>query len=94
MYQEEVSRRESDGSFYYTYSSDDQQAVLDIQVGIAQNGSGYSLDNEHLEHEKITFNGVPAYYGHGTSEAGDEITAQVYSGGAWDTIEYTVTAKT
>lgn len=69
IFDEEMSYQETDGSFFYTYASVDGKVILDVQVTIAQNGSAYWIDNEHLEHERITFNGVTAYYGHGTSVA-------------------------
>ncbi len=78
IFDEKMSLQETDGSFFYTYASADGKVILDIQVGIAQNGSAYWIDNEHLEHERITFNGVTAYYGHGTSVGGDEISTLLW----------------
>lgn len=75
---EEMSYQNTDGNFFYTYASVDGKVILDIQVTIARNGSAYWIDNEHLEHEKITFNGVTAYYGHGTSVGGDEISTLLW----------------
>lgn len=75
---EEMSYQNTDGSFFYTYASVDGKAILDIQVTIARNGSAYWIDNEHLVYEKITFNGVTAYYGHGTSVGGDEISTLLW----------------
>lgn len=63
VFLEEVSFKESDGSFSYGYQTEDGSNVLDIQVGIAQNGSMYWMDNEHTIYDKITFNGVSAYLG-------------------------------
>lgn len=78
IFDEEMSYQETDGSFFYTYASVDGKVILDVQVTIAQNGSAYWIDNEHLEHERITFNGVTAYYGHGTSVGGDEISTLLW----------------
>ena len=78
IFDEEMYYQETDGSFFYTYASVDGKVILDVQVTIAQNGSAYWIDNEHLEHERITFNGVTAYYGHGTSVGGDEISTLLW----------------
>ena len=72
MYQEELSWR-TEAGFSYGYESENGDSILNIEVCIAENGSGYYLDDEHAEHERITFHGVTAYYGHGTSVGGDEI---------------------
>lgn len=78
IFDEEMSYQETDGSFFYTYASADGKVILDVQVTIAQNGSAYWIDNERLEHERITFNGVTAYYGYGTSADGDEISTLLW----------------
>lgn len=59
--------------------SEDQSIILDIQITVARNGSAYWIDNEHLGHERITFNGVTAYYGHGIAESGDEISTLLWA---------------
>ena len=77
-YQTEASYQESDGTFFAVYESTDGKKILDIQVTIAQNGSGYFMDREHLQYEKIVLQQVPAYYDHGTSESGDEINTLLW----------------
>jgi len=63
VFNDAASVTESDGSFYYTYQSEDGASVLDIKVGILQNGSMTWMDNEHTTFDKITFNGAQAYLG-------------------------------
>lgn len=54
----------------YGYASEDGADVLDISILIAGNSSIYRMDNEHTEFERITFQGVTAYLGHGFSANG------------------------
>ncbi len=77
IYQDDISWGVRD-QVLYSYVSEDGTSVLDIQITVAQNGSAYWIDNEHLAYEKITFNGVTAYYGHGTSVGGDEISTLLW----------------
>ena len=77
IYQDDISWKVRD-QVLYSYVSEDGTSVLDIQITVAQNGSAYWIDNEHLVYEKITFNGVTAYYGHGTSVGGDEISTLLW----------------
>lgn len=69
---EDASFKESNGSFSYAYQTEDGSRIMDIQAGIAENGSMYWMDNEHAEYEMITFQGTKAYLGHGESIAGQE----------------------
>lgn len=61
------------------FQSEDQSTILNMQITVARNGSAYWIDNEHIEHKEITFNGVTAYYGCGTSENGDEISTLLWA---------------
>lgn len=77
--EEDSYYEDADGSFYYDYKTDDGSGILDIQVSILQNGSMTWMDNEHAEYERITFQDVTAYLGHGTSVGGDEIYIMLWA---------------
>ena len=62
VYQEESSLV-SDTDTIFFYQSETKDSVLSIQIGIARNTSGYRLDNENIDYDKITFNGDSAYLG-------------------------------
>lgn len=84
---EENSWQQSDGSLFYNYTNADGSQYLSIQVIIAQNGSAYWIDREHIKHEKITFNDVDAYYGYGTSLSGDKVKTLLW---AKDGVEHSI----
>ena len=62
IYQESLSWANS-GGFFYEYQSENQESHLSIEVRIAQNSSDYWMDNEHIDYDKVTFNGTAAYLG-------------------------------
>lgn len=78
VYQEEASGI-NENEIVSTYRNENDGSILNIQLRVAQNGAGYFIDNEHLGHERITFNGVTAYYGHGIAESGDEISTLLWA---------------
>ena len=63
----------------YTYQSPDGLSILDIQIQLLENGSMTWIDNEHMEFEQITFNGMSTYLGHGFSVAGGEIYTMLWA---------------
>lgn len=75
---EENSWQQSDGSFFYTYANADGSEYLDIQAGIAQNGSAYWMDNEHTEFQTILFMDTTAYLGRQQSIQGHESYVMVW----------------
>lgn len=62
VFQQDLSWKDS-GSFFYVYCSEDQKSTLSIEAKIAKNSGGYSMDNEHIDYEKVTCSGVTAYLG-------------------------------
>ena len=62
VYQKEASWV-SDTDTVFFYQSETKDSVLSVQIGIARNTSGYRLDNENIDYDKITFNGDSAYLG-------------------------------
>ena len=62
VFQQDLSWKDS-GSFFYVYSSENPKSSLSIEAKIAKNSGGYSMDNEHIDYEKVTCNGVTAYLG-------------------------------
>ena len=75
---DEENSWQSDSDFLYTYQSEDGTMILDLQIGIAQNGSHYQMDNEHTEFEMISFQGTDAYLGHGFALNGAEMYVMLW----------------
>ena len=66
-YQEDASWR-NEGGLSYMYTTKEQSSVLIIKIHIAESGSFYQIDNERMAYEKITFQSIPAYLGHGITK--------------------------
>ena len=62
IYQDDVSWKVND-QISYSYVSEDGTSAVDIQITIANNSSGYWMDNEHILYDRITFSGETAYLG-------------------------------
>ena len=62
IYQDDVSWKVND-QISYSYVSEDGTSAVDIQITIANNSSGYWMDNEQILYDRITFSGETAYLG-------------------------------
>lgn len=62
IYQDDVSWKVND-QISYSYVAEDGTSAVDIQITIANNSSGYWMDNEHILYDRITFSGETAYLG-------------------------------
>lgn len=85
-YQENLSQKNSRGLFYM-YKTKDQQSTLMIKIQIAESKSFYRIDNEQMAYEKITFQNMPAYLGHGITKNNSDTYVMIW---VKDGIEYNI----
>lgn len=85
-YQEDMSHKNSKGLFYM-YTTEEYSSVLIIKIHVAEGGSFYRIDNEQIAYEKITFQNMPAYLGHGTTENNSNTYVMIW---VKDGIEYNI----
>ena len=85
-YQENLSEENSKGLFYM-YKTQDQQSTLIVKIHIAENKSFYRIDNEQMAYEKITFQNIPAYLGHGITKNNSNTYVMIW---VKDGIEYNI----
>lgn len=49
-----------------------------IKIQITENGSSYRIDNEQILYEKITFQNMPAYLGHGITKNNSDTYVMIW----------------
>ena len=71
----------------YMYMAQNQTSLLNIEIRIAESKSFYRIDTNHMIYEKITFQGTPAYLGHGLTTDDQETYVMIW---VKDGIEYNI----